>query len=90
MDAVPPTVPGRGLARVLSMVVTYDGIDGVVRHLVTIDGGRVLNVACLAANAGSEGAPRPCGRPAGQGRWTVDLSEGHRADRLLAQTERAG
>jgi hypothetical protein len=71
------------------MVVTYDGIDGVVRHVVTVNGGRVQNLACVAASAGSAGAPRPCGRPAGQD-WTVDLHEGHRADRLLAQVARAG
>ena len=88
MDEAKPTVTGRALAQVLAMVVTYDGADGVVRHLVTATG-RVLNVACVAAAADGEADPHPCGRPTGTGQWTVDLRGVHRRDRLLAQIESA-
>jgi hypothetical protein len=82
IDGATPTVEGRSLARVLAMEVSYDGADGVVRHLVRAEG-QVLNVACLAAYQ----APRPCGRSTGDGQWTVDLHEGRQQDQLLAQIE---
>jgi hypothetical protein len=87
MDETTPTVAGRKLAQALAMTVTYDGADGVVRHLVTAAPGRVLNVACLHEEAHGPAVPRACGRPTGQGQWTVDLHGTQRQDRLLAQVE---
>ena len=86
MDDASSTVPGRTLARVLAMDVDYAGAGGVVRRLVTAPG-TVLNVACLRPSTDFDDAPRPCGRPTGDGDWLVDLRGEDRQDRLLAQLE---
>jgi hypothetical protein len=86
MDDASETVAGRSLARVLAMDVTYAGAGGVIRRLVTADG-TVLNVACLHPSADFDASPRPCGRPTGDGDWTVDLRGEDWGDRLLAQIE---
>jgi hypothetical protein len=83
LDSAKPTVPGRALALVLAMVVTYDGAQDMVRHVVGADD-RVLNVACRSG----DDAPRACGRPIGDGRWIVDLHGERRGDQLLAQVSR--
>ncbi len=86
MDDASATVESRTLARVLGMDVDYDGAGGVVRRVVTATG-TVLNVACLQPTEDFDESPRPCGKPTGDGDWTVDLRGAHRQDRLLAQLE---
>ena len=86
MDDAPQTVQTRTLARVLGMDVDYDGAGGVVRRVVT-SSGRVLNVACLRPTDDFDESPRPCGKPSGDGDWTVDLRGDDWHDRLLAQLE---
>jgi hypothetical protein len=86
MDDASATVETRTLARVLGMDVDYDGAGGVVRRVVTATG-TVLNVACLQPTDDFDESPRPCGKPSGDGDWTVDLRGAHWHDRLLAQLE---
>ncbi len=86
MDDASQTVDGRSLARVLGMDVDYDGAGGVVRRVVTATG-TVLNVACLRPTEDFDESPRPCGKPTGDGDWTVDLRGDDWHDRLLAQLE---
>jgi hypothetical protein len=84
MDDTSQTVQNRSLARVLGMDVDYDGAGGVVRRLVTA-AGTVMNVACLRPTEDFDESPRPCGKPTGDGDWTVDLRGADWHDRLLAQ-----
>jgi hypothetical protein len=86
MDDTSQTVQNRSLARVLGMDVDYEGAGGVVRRLVTA-AGIVLNVACLRPTEDFDESPRPCGKPTGDGDWTVDLRGADWHDRLLAQLE---
>jgi hypothetical protein len=86
MDDASQTVRSRSLARVLGMDVDYDGAGGVVRRVVTATG-TVLNVACLRPTDDFDESPRPCGKPTGDGDWTVDLRGADWHDRLLAQLE---
>ena len=86
MDDASQTVQNRTLARVLGMDVDYDGVGGVVRRVVT-SSGTVLNVACIRPTDDFDESPRPCGKPTGDGDWTVDLRGDDRQDRLLAQLE---
>ena len=86
LDDASQTVQNRTLARVLGMDVDYDGAGGVVRRVVTSTG-TVLNVACIRATEDFDEAPRPCGKPTGDGDWTVDLTGDDWHDRLLAQLE---
>jgi hypothetical protein len=87
LDDATSTVPGRKLARVLGMDVSYEGASaGVVRRLVTASG-TVLNVACLRPRSGFQASPRACGKPTDNGGWLVELKGRERRDRLLAQLE---
>jgi hypothetical protein len=86
MDDASQTVQNRSLARVLGMDVDYDGAGGVVRRVVSATG-TVLNVACLRPTDDFDESPRPCGKPTGDGDWTVDLRGADWHDRLLAQLE---
>ena len=87
IDDASQTVQTRTLARVLGMDVDYDGAGaGVVRRLVT-SSGTVMNVACIRPTDDFDESPRPCGKPTGDGDWTVELRGDDWHDRLLAQLQ---
>lgn len=80
------TVEGRILARVTGMDVVFEGEDGPTVRLVR-GTGPVLNAACLAADAGFDAVPVPCGAAATDGAWQVELRGVRRHDRVIAQLE---
>ena len=77
-----PSVPGRALARVTSLIPLGDVTDGPTR--IDIEGAEVMSAACTAA-ATSPGGPHPCGAPAPGRRWRVTLYDAQRAETVQAQ-----
>jgi hypothetical protein len=80
-----PSEPGRGLARVTSLSVTYTPRPtSSTRRVVGAD---VLAMACAAPGSDAAAVPVPCGAPKGKG-WEVELSGPDVDNRVAAQFDR--
>lgn len=75
-----PSVPGRALARLTALDVTYEPASAQVTRAVIAP--EVLSLACSSPEQADE--IRPCGDRASKGRWTVDLSGPQVDDRVMA------
>lgn len=76
-----PSVPGRALARLTALDVTYEPASAQATR--TVNAPEVLSLACSAPAQALE--TRPCGDRVSKGEWTVNLSGQQVDDRVMAQ-----
>ncbi len=79
------SAPGRALARVTALDVTYDAEGGTSTRRV--EGAHVLSMACYPPTSPGTGV-RPCGSDE-DGPWQVELGSEKRDDRVMVQFDQA-
>lgn len=75
------SAPGRALARITSLDVSYEPASELVTRSITAD--EVLSLAC--AGPGGSSTQTPCGARVAQDEWQVELAGDRAADRVIAQ-----